>query len=46
MADETEQLGDYEFHSSGLELEGKTGEWSIRCKDVVKHLGGNLPITM
>jgi phospholipid/cholesterol/gamma-HCH transport system ATP-binding protein len=40
MADEFEQDDDFEFHSSGLELSGKTGEWSIRCKDVVKHLGG------
>ncbi len=30
----------FEFHSTGLELEGREGDWSIRCKDVVKHLGG------
>ena len=30
----------FEFHSTGLELEGREGEWSIRAKDVVKHLGG------
>ena len=40
MADEHQQADDFEFHSSGLELSGKTGAWSIRCKDVVKHLGG------
>ena len=31
---------DFEYHSSGLELSGETGDWSIRCKDVVKRLGG------
>ena len=31
---------DFEFHSEGLELEGREGDWSIRCKDVVKRLGG------
>ena len=31
---------DFEFHTSGLELAGREGEWSIRCKDVVKRLGG------
>jgi phospholipid/cholesterol/gamma-HCH transport system ATP-binding protein len=41
MADEPETTDDeYEYHSSGLELAGKTGDWSIRCKDVVKRLGG------
>ncbi len=36
-----EQGGEsFEFHSTGLELEGREGEWSIRAKDVVKHLGG------
>ncbi len=41
MSDQHQQPDDdFEFHSSGLELAGKTGDWSIRCKDVVKHLGG------
>jgi phospholipid/cholesterol/gamma-HCH transport system ATP-binding protein len=41
MADEPEMPeDDFEFHSSGLELAGKTGDWSIRCTDVVKRLGG------
>jgi phospholipid/cholesterol/gamma-HCH transport system ATP-binding protein len=31
---------DFEYHTSGLELEGREGDWSIRCKDVVKRLGG------
>ncbi len=31
---------DFEFHSEDLELAGREGEWSIRCKNVVKHLGG------
>jgi len=31
---------DFEFHTEGLELAGEEGEWSIRCKDVVKRLGG------
>jgi phospholipid/cholesterol/gamma-HCH transport system ATP-binding protein len=31
---------DFEFHTSGLELHGREGDWSIRCKDVVKRLGG------
>jgi phospholipid/cholesterol/gamma-HCH transport system ATP-binding protein len=30
----------FEFHSEGLELEGREGDWSIRCKEVVKRLGG------
>jgi len=30
----------FEFHSDDLELAGKEGDWSIRCKDVVKRLGG------
>jgi phospholipid/cholesterol/gamma-HCH transport system ATP-binding protein len=41
MMDDEQQTGDdFEYHSSGLELSGKTGDWSIRCKDVVKRLGG------
>ena len=31
---------DFEFHTTGLELTGQEGDWSIRCKDVVKRLGG------
>ncbi len=33
---------DYRFHQSGLELAGdpSTGDWSIRCVDVHKKLGG------
>jgi phospholipid/cholesterol/gamma-HCH transport system ATP-binding protein len=31
---------DFAYHSSGLELSGREGDWSIRCKDVVKRLGG------
>jgi phospholipid/cholesterol/gamma-HCH transport system ATP-binding protein len=31
---------DFEFHTDDLELSGKTGDWSIRCTDVVKRLGG------
>ncbi len=30
----------FQFHSDELELSGKHGEWSIRCKDVYKRLGG------
>ncbi|MCW3034114.1 MAG: phospholipid/cholesterol/gamma-HCH transport system ATP-binding protein [Solirubrobacteraceae bacterium] len=40
MADPHDPSDDFEYHSSGLELAGKTGDWSIRCKDVVKRLGG------
>jgi phospholipid/cholesterol/gamma-HCH transport system ATP-binding protein len=40
MSDPNEQTDDFQYHSTGLELAGQTGEWSIRCKDVVKHLGG------
>ncbi len=40
MDDEQQTDDDFEYHSSGLELSGKTGDWSIRCKDVVKRLGG------
>jgi phospholipid/cholesterol/gamma-HCH transport system ATP-binding protein len=40
MADPHDPSEEFEYHSSGLELAGKTGEWSIRCKDVVKRLGG------
>jgi phospholipid/cholesterol/gamma-HCH transport system ATP-binding protein len=40
MADPNDASEEFEYHSSGLELAGKTGEWSIRCKDVVKRLGG------
>jgi phospholipid/cholesterol/gamma-HCH transport system ATP-binding protein len=33
---------DFEFHTENLDLSGSpdTGEWSIRCVDVVKRLGG------
>ena len=30
----------FEWHTEGLELSGEEGDWSIRCKDVVKRLGG------
>jgi phospholipid/cholesterol/gamma-HCH transport system ATP-binding protein len=40
MSDPNEQTDDFQYHSTGLELTGQTGEWSIRCKDVVKRLGG------
>jgi phospholipid/cholesterol/gamma-HCH transport system ATP-binding protein len=40
MSDPQEPADDFQYHSSGLELAGRTGEWSIRCKDVVKRLGG------
>ena len=31
---------EFQYHSTGLELSGKEGDWSIRAKDVVKRLGG------
>jgi phospholipid/cholesterol/gamma-HCH transport system ATP-binding protein len=39
MADDFE---DFQYHSSGLDLSGDpdTGNWSIRCIDVHKRLGG------
>jgi phospholipid/cholesterol/gamma-HCH transport system ATP-binding protein len=40
MSDPQAPGDDFQYHSSGLELSGRTGEWSIRCKDVVKRLGG------
>jgi phospholipid/cholesterol/gamma-HCH transport system ATP-binding protein len=40
MADPHDPSEEFEYHSSGLELAGKTGDWSIRCVDVVKRLGG------
>jgi phospholipid/cholesterol/gamma-HCH transport system ATP-binding protein len=40
MADPNDPGEEFEYHSSGLELAGRTGDWSIRCKDVVKRLGG------
>jgi phospholipid/cholesterol/gamma-HCH transport system ATP-binding protein len=40
MADPHDSSEEFEYHSSGLELQGKTGDWSIRCIDVVKRLGG------
>jgi phospholipid/cholesterol/gamma-HCH transport system ATP-binding protein len=40
MADPNDPSEEFEYHSSGLELAGKTGDWSIRCVDVVKRLGG------
>jgi phospholipid/cholesterol/gamma-HCH transport system ATP-binding protein len=41
MADE-EQYHDYQYHSTELDLSGdpEAGDWSIRCKDVHKRLGG------
>ena len=39
---EHHQSDHFEFHSTDLDLSGDpdAGEWSIRCKDVVKRLGG------
>jgi len=36
------QHQDYQYHSAELDLSGdpEAGEWSIRCRDVVKQLGG------
>jgi phospholipid/cholesterol/gamma-HCH transport system ATP-binding protein len=41
MTDE-EQYQDYQYHSTELDLSGdpELGEWSIRCTDVHKRLGG------
>ncbi|HTZ86474.1 MAG TPA: ATP-binding cassette domain-containing protein [Solirubrobacteraceae bacterium] len=41
MTDE-EQYNDYQYHSTELDLSGDpdAGEWSIRCKEVHKRLGG------
>jgi phospholipid/cholesterol/gamma-HCH transport system ATP-binding protein len=41
MADE-EQYHDYQYHSTELDLSGdpEAGDWSIRCKEVHKRLGG------
>ncbi len=37
-----EQYNDYQYHSTGLDLSGdpEAGDWSIRCTDVHKRLGG------
>jgi phospholipid/cholesterol/gamma-HCH transport system ATP-binding protein len=37
-----EQYNDYQYHSTGLDLSGDpdAGDWSIRCTDVHKRLGG------
>ena len=43
MSDESDTVSDeYEYHQSDLDLSGDpdVGEWSIRCKDVYKRLGG------
>jgi len=42
MMSSEEQYNDYQYHSTGLDLSGDpdTGDWSIRCTDVYKRLGG------
>jgi phospholipid/cholesterol/gamma-HCH transport system ATP-binding protein len=42
MMSSEEQYHDYQYHSTGLDLSGDpdTGDWSIRCTDVHKRLGG------
>jgi phospholipid/cholesterol/gamma-HCH transport system ATP-binding protein len=43
MSDEQTRVGDdYRYHSSSLDLSGDpaAGDWSIRCVDVHKRLGG------
>ncbi len=42
MMAEEEQYHDYQYHSTELDLTGdpEAGEWSIRCKEVHKRLGG------
>ncbi len=37
-----EQYQDYQYHSADLDLSGDpdAGDWSIRCTDVHKRLGG------
>jgi phospholipid/cholesterol/gamma-HCH transport system ATP-binding protein len=42
MMSSEEQYHDYQYHSTGLDLSGdpETGDWSIRCIDVHKRLGG------
>jgi phospholipid/cholesterol/gamma-HCH transport system ATP-binding protein len=42
MMSSEEQYNDYQYHSTGLDLSGDpdTGDWSIRCTDVHKRLGG------
>jgi phospholipid/cholesterol/gamma-HCH transport system ATP-binding protein len=42
MMSEEMPLDDFEYHSSELDLSGDpdTGNWSIRCIDVYKRLGG------
>jgi phospholipid/cholesterol/gamma-HCH transport system ATP-binding protein len=41
MSDE-DKYADYQYHSTELDLSGNpdTGDWSIRCTDVHKRLGG------
>ena len=42
MTDELGPKDDYQYHSGGLDLVGESAEreWSIRCLDVHKRLGG------
>ena len=42
MTDEPRPSDDYQYHSGGLDLVGESAEreWSIRCLDVHKRLGG------
>jgi phospholipid/cholesterol/gamma-HCH transport system ATP-binding protein len=42
MTDEPTLSDDYQYHSGGLDLVGESAEreWSIRCLDVHKRLGG------
>jgi phospholipid/cholesterol/gamma-HCH transport system ATP-binding protein len=42
MMSSEEQYNDYQYHSTGLDLSGDpdAGDWSIRCTDVHKRLGG------
>jgi ABC-type transport system involved in resistance to organic solvents, ATPase component len=42
MTDELELTDEYQYHSGGVDLTGDpdSGNWSIRCTDVHKRLGG------
>jgi len=42
MMSDDEQYHDYQYHSTELDLTGdpEAGDWSIRCTDVQKRLGG------
>jgi phospholipid/cholesterol/gamma-HCH transport system ATP-binding protein len=42
MMSDDEQYQDYQYHATDLDLTGDpdAGEWSIRCTDVEKRLGG------